>query len=101
MSWMSKTGQGKKAYVCTQCVFEWLQKIVVGKRVMVKVERGYIIGTLVSVEYQPKAARRLNTVLTLENANGKITVAKFDSVSILGKMVRLNEKPAEEVSSNE
>lgn len=83
MDRMSKTGQGKKACVCTQCVFEWLQKIVVGKRVMVKVERGYIVGTLVSVEYRPKASRRLNMVLTLENANGKVLLAKWDSLSIL------------------
>jgi len=73
----------QKGYLCSDCVFEWLSKVAMDKRVLVKAESDMVIGRLIGVEYKPSAPRRLSMVVTLETSKGKIALAKWKSLRIL------------------
>ncbi len=72
-----------EGYLCSDCVFEWLSKVVIGKRILVRAGSDMVIGTLIAVEYKPSVPRRLSMVITLETNHGKITLAKWKSLRIL------------------
>ena len=71
-----------KGAVYSICAFNLL-RMTVGKRVLVTAGSDITIGTLTAVEYKPTTPRLLNMIITLETKEGKVTLAKWNSLQLL------------------
>ena len=72
-----------KGFLCASCAFDLIKKAAISKQVLVKAGTNIIVGTLTAIEYKPEAPRLLNMILTLQVGKNKITLAKWDTLSVL------------------
>jgi len=73
----------RERYLCWDCAFKWLNKVAMGKRVLVRAGSDMVIGRLIAVEYKTSVPRRFNMVVTVETNKGKIALAKWKSLRII------------------